>query len=67
MRRAWTETETGERSGLRIARAASVCGVTVRVYREMETGERVPEVDVYGRIAELYQMAADLRSVTSAE
>jgi len=44
-----------------------VCGVTVRVYREMETGERVPEVDVYGRIAELYQMAADLRSVTSAE
>jgi hypothetical protein len=40
--------------GLRVCRAAWLVGVTVREYREMEAGDRVPEFDVWDRLCELY-------------
>ena len=43
-----------KREGLRVCRAAWLVGVTVREYREMEAGDRVPSVDVYERLSELY-------------
>jgi predicted transcriptional regulator len=43
-----------KREGLRVSRAAWLIGVTVREYREMEAGDRVPSADVYVRISELY-------------
>jgi hypothetical protein len=42
------------REGLRVCRAAWLVGVTVREYREMEAGDRVPEFDVWDRLCELY-------------
>jgi len=36
-----------ERNGLRFARAAWVCGVTIREYRELEAGEAMPSPDAY--------------------
>jgi hypothetical protein len=42
------------REGLRVCRAAWLLGVTVRKYREMEAGDRVPEFDVWDRLCELY-------------
>ena len=43
-----------ERNGLRIARASWLVGVTVREYREIEAGTRVPDGDTYERVAELF-------------
>jgi transcriptional regulator with XRE-family HTH domain len=41
-----------ERNGLRVARAAWVCGVTVRRYRELEAGAAWPSADTYERIVQ---------------
>ena len=43
-----------KREGLRVCRAAWLVGVTVREYREMEAGDRVPESEVWDRLSELY-------------
>jgi transcriptional regulator with XRE-family HTH domain len=40
--------------GLRICRAAWLVGISVRVYREIEAGDRVPSLSTYDRISELY-------------
>ena len=42
-----------KREGLRICRAAWLIGVSVREYREIEAGERMPSLDAYRRISEL--------------
>jgi hypothetical protein len=42
------------REGLRVCRAAWLVGVTVREYREMEAGDRVPEGDVWDWMCKLY-------------
>ena len=38
-----------KREGLRVCRAAWLVGVTVREYRELEAGDRVPEFEVWDR------------------
>jgi predicted transcriptional regulator len=43
-----------KREGLRVCRAAWLIGVSVREYREIEAGDRMPNLDVYRRISELY-------------
>jgi transcriptional regulator with XRE-family HTH domain len=43
-----------KREGLRVCRAAWLVGVTVREYREIEAGDRMPSLDTYRRIFELY-------------
>ena len=43
-----------KREGLRVCRAASLVGVSVREYREIEAGDRTPSLDTYRRISELY-------------
>jgi predicted transcriptional regulator len=43
-----------KRERLRVCRAAWLVGVTVREYREMEAGDRMPTTDVYRRICELF-------------
>jgi hypothetical protein len=43
-----------KREGLRVCRAAWLVGVTVREYREIEAGDRMPSLDTYRRISELY-------------
>ncbi|HEX9299569.1 MAG TPA: helix-turn-helix transcriptional regulator [Actinomycetota bacterium] len=43
-----------KREGLRLCRAAWLVGVSVRVYREIEAGERMPSPDAYRRISELF-------------
>jgi len=40
--------------GLRVCRAASLVGVNVREYREIEAGDREPSLGTYERISELY-------------
>jgi hypothetical protein len=42
------------REGLRVCRAAWLVGVTVREYREMEAGDRTPNLVAYRRICKLY-------------
>jgi hypothetical protein len=42
------------REGLSVCRAARLLGVTVRECRELEAGERVPDVGKWERISELY-------------
>jgi predicted transcriptional regulator len=42
-----------EREGMRIYRAAWLVGVTARVSR-IEAADRMPSLDVYRRISELY-------------
>jgi predicted transcriptional regulator len=42
-----------KREGLRVCRAAWLVGVSVREYREIEAGDRMPSLDVYRRISEL--------------
>jgi hypothetical protein len=44
-----------EREGLRLCRAAWLIGVSVREYRDIEAGDRVPRLDTYRRICELYR------------
>jgi DNA-binding XRE family transcriptional regulator len=43
-----------KREGLRVCRAAWLIGVSVREYREIEAGDRMPSLAVYRRISELY-------------
>ena len=43
-----------QREGLRICRAAWLIGISVREYREMESGDRMPSLEVYRRICKLY-------------
>jgi hypothetical protein len=43
-----------KREGLRVCRAAWLIGVSVREYREIESGDRVPNPGTYERISELY-------------
>ena len=43
-----------KREGLRVCRAAWLVGVSVREYREIEAGDRMPEPGTYERISELY-------------
>jgi hypothetical protein len=42
------------REGLRVCRAAWLIGVGVREYREIVAGDRMPSLDTYRRISELY-------------
>jgi transcriptional regulator with XRE-family HTH domain len=42
------------REGLRVCRAASLVGVGVREYREIEAGDREPSPGTYEQISELY-------------
>jgi hypothetical protein len=43
-----------KREGLRICRAAWLIGVSVREYREIVAGDRMPSLDTYRKITELY-------------
>jgi transcriptional regulator with XRE-family HTH domain len=43
-----------KREGLRVCRAAWLIGVSVREYREIESGDCTPSPDTYERISELY-------------
>ena len=43
-----------KRKGLRVCRAAWLIGVSVREYREIEAGDRIPSPDTNERISELY-------------
>jgi hypothetical protein len=43
-----------KREDLRVCRAAWLLGVTVREYREIVGGDRMPSLDTYPRISELY-------------
>jgi transcriptional regulator with XRE-family HTH domain len=49
-----------ERRGMRECHAAWRFGVSVREYRELEAGDRLPSPGTYERISELYG-AADVR------
>jgi hypothetical protein len=40
---------------LGICRAAWLVGISVREYREIEAGDRLPSLDTYERISELYR------------
>jgi hypothetical protein len=42
------------RQGLRVRRAAWLLGVTVREYRELETGDRVPDGRMMERMFEVF-------------
>jgi hypothetical protein len=43
-----------ERRGLRVARAAWLCGVTVRQYRALEAGEASPAFETWDRMCKLF-------------
>jgi transcriptional regulator with XRE-family HTH domain len=43
-----------KREGLGVCRAACLIGVTVREYREIVAGDRMPSLETYRRISELY-------------
>jgi hypothetical protein len=43
-----------KREGLRVCRAAWLVGVSVREYREIEAGDRMPSLATYQRISERY-------------
>ena len=43
-----------KREGLRVCRAAWLIGVSVREYRELVAGDRMPSLETYRRICELY-------------
>jgi transcriptional regulator with XRE-family HTH domain len=43
-----------KREGLRVCRAAWLVGVSVREYREIEAGDRIPSQGTYERISESY-------------
>jgi predicted transcriptional regulator len=42
------------REGLRVCRAAWLVGVTVREYRELEAGDRIPEARTWERMVEVF-------------
>jgi hypothetical protein len=43
-----------KREGLRVCRAAWLIGVSVREYREIEAGERMPDFETWDRVCKLY-------------
>ena len=43
-----------KREGLRVCRAAWLIGISVREYREIESGDREPSLGTYERISALY-------------
>lgn len=43
-----------KREGLRVCRVAWLVGVTVREYREMEAGERMPDARTWERMCEAF-------------
>jgi len=43
-----------QREGLRVCRAAWLLGVTVREYRELEAGDRMPNGDTIDRMIEVF-------------
>jgi hypothetical protein len=43
-----------KREGLRVCGAAWLIGVSVREYREIVAGDRMPSLETYRRITELY-------------
>ncbi|HEX2422450.1 MAG TPA: helix-turn-helix transcriptional regulator [Actinomycetota bacterium] len=43
-----------KRKGLKVCRAAWLVGISVREYREIEAGDRIPSPGTYERISELY-------------
>ena len=43
-----------KREGIRVCRAAWLIGVSVREYREIEAGDRMPSLETSRRISELY-------------
>jgi hypothetical protein len=43
-----------KREGLRVCRAAWWVGISVREYREIEAGDRIPSPGTYERISELF-------------
>ena len=45
---------TRKREGLRVCRAAWLVGFSVREYREIEAGDRIPSSGTYERISKLY-------------
>ena len=49
-----------KREGLRVCRAAWLVGISVREYREIEAGDRVPSPGTYERIR-VVRVAADVR------
>ena len=55
------------REGLRVCRAAWLIGVSVREYRELEAGERVPDFATWERICELYGWPQGFASGRSQE
>ena len=44
-----------KREGLRVCRAAWLIGVSVREYREIESGERWPDQATWRRMCEVFQ------------
>jgi len=42
-----------KREGLRVCRAAWLIGISVRGYREIEAGERLPTFETWNRISKL--------------
>jgi len=43
-----------KREGLRVCRAAWLLGISVREYRELEAGERVPDAATYDRMCKVF-------------
>ena len=43
-----------QRNGLRVCRAEWLLGVTVREYREIEAGERMPDTDTWERMCDVF-------------
>jgi transcriptional regulator with XRE-family HTH domain len=43
-----------KREGISVCRAASLIGISVREYREIGAGARIPSLGTYERISELY-------------
>jgi hypothetical protein len=43
-----------QRNGLRVCRAAWLLGVTVREYRELEAGDRMPDMKTFERMSEAF-------------
>jgi hypothetical protein len=50
-----------KREGLRVCRAAWLLSISVREYRELEAGKRLPAFETWDRICKLLRVAADVR------
>jgi len=51
------------REGLRVCRAAWLIGVTTREYRAMESGDRMPDVQTWERMVEVFKWPRYLTGV----